>query len=119
MKKVLYFAAAFAVVALTSCGSGNKDQENTDTVVEAVEEVDVVGVPVEGAEATETPAATVDTVVVKSEAQAALDNAKDQAKQAVDNAKEQAKQKVNDAVNEALKAGTDAANNAINKALGN
>lgn len=32
MKKILYFAAALAVVSLTSCGSGSKEGEGTDTV---------------------------------------------------------------------------------------
>lgn len=32
MKKILFFAAALAVVSLTSCGSGNKEAEGTDTV---------------------------------------------------------------------------------------
>ena len=31
MKKILFFAAALAVVSLTSCGSGNKEAEGTDT----------------------------------------------------------------------------------------
>lgn len=31
MKKILFFAAALAVVSLTSCGSGNKEAEGADT----------------------------------------------------------------------------------------
>ena len=36
MKKILFFAAALAVVSLTSCGSGNKDAEAKDTTNQEV-----------------------------------------------------------------------------------
>lgn len=55
MKKVLFFAAALAVVSLTSCGSDKKDAEAKDTV-----NTEVGGEP---AAAAAGAAAYVDTIV--------------------------------------------------------
>lgn len=41
MKKVLFFAAALAVVSLTSCGKGDKNAEATDSTANT----EVGGVP--------------------------------------------------------------------------
>ncbi|MGM9853910.1 MAG: hypothetical protein ACI30N_08095 [Muribaculaceae bacterium] len=56
MKKVLFFAAALAVVSLTSCGSDKKDAEAKDTV-----NTEVGGEPAAAAAAG--AAAYVDTIV--------------------------------------------------------
>ena len=45
MKKVLFFAAALAVVSLTSCGKGDKNAEATDSTANT----EVGGVPADTA----------------------------------------------------------------------
>lgn len=45
MKKVLYFAAALAVVSLASCGNGEKGAEGDTTVVVGEEEIEVTAEP--------------------------------------------------------------------------